>query len=321
MRQKIAIGETRPDMALCEELKMENQLLRAVIDNFPGGILLYDQNLKLVLCNEKQKQLLDYPPALFEYGLPSLEQIFRFNAIRGEYGPGDVEVHVQERMRLAALRERHVFERTRPNGTVLQIRGEPLDGGGFLTMYLDVTHDRQRQVTQVRNPNHDPLTELPNWPLFLDRFAQVMARVKRGQIAAIHFVDLDRFKQVEAQLGQRVSEQLLKGVALRLRNTARATDTVMRYGDDEFVVLQSEVDRPLSVARLSKRIVDAIRQPFDIQNFHIAIGASIGVALIPRDGSDPEELLNVAKSHLNRERSEVAESVTVKDSANAVFGI
>ena len=106
-------------------LLAENQMLHAVIDNFPGGILLYDKNLRLVVCNEKQKALLGYPPALFEFGLPSLEQIFRFNANRGEYGSGDIDAHVRERMRLAALRQPHVFERTRPNGTVLQIRGVP----------------------------------------------------------------------------------------------------------------------------------------------------------------------------------------------------
>jgi PAS domain-containing protein len=118
-----------------EALKAENQMLHAVIDHFPGGILLYDKDLRLVVCNEKQKEILQYPPALFEFGMPTLEQIFRFNAIRGEYGPGDIEAHVKERMRLAALREAHVFERTRPNGTVLQIRGVPLPGGGFLTTH------------------------------------------------------------------------------------------------------------------------------------------------------------------------------------------
>lgn len=304
-----------------EELIAENQLLHAVIDNFPGGILLYDQNLRLVLCNEKQKLLLDYPPALFEYGLPSLEQIFRFNAVRGEYGPGDIEAHVRERMRLAALREPHLFERTRPNGTVLQIRGVPLSGGGFLTMYLDVTHEKQRQPVVSKAQLDDPLTKLPTWALFLDRFDQVMARVRRGQIAAIHYIDLDRFKQVEAQLGSHVAQHLLKGVALRLQNTARASDTVMRYGDDEFVVLQSEVDRPSSVAKLSTRFVDAIRQPFDILNYEIAIGASIGVALIPRDGTHPEALLAVARNNQQRDRQEADGSVVEKLADKAAFRI
>jgi diguanylate cyclase (GGDEF)-like protein len=145
--------------------------------------------------------------------------------------------------------------------------------------------------------------------------------VRRGQIAAIHFIDLDRFKKVEEQLGPRVAEALIKGVAMRLRNTGRATDTAVRFGDDEFVVLQSEVDRPSSVARLSKRIVDAIRQPFEILNYRILVGASLGVALIPRDGSTTEELIDVAKSRLKRSRAEVDESIVVKDDDEAVFTV
>jgi PAS domain-containing protein len=122
-----------------DDLLCENQALHEVIDNVPGGIRAFDQDLKLVICNERQKRLLDDPPALFEFGLPSLDQVLRFNANRGEYGPGEVEDLAAERMRLAARREPHVFERTRPNGTVLQIRGVPLAGGGFLAIRPDAT--------------------------------------------------------------------------------------------------------------------------------------------------------------------------------------
>jgi diguanylate cyclase (GGDEF)-like protein len=191
----------------------------------------------------------------------------------------------------------------------------------MLTTYLDVTKEKTKQQTEQRNPNLDTLTDLPVWAVFLDRFEQVMARVRRGQIAAIHYIALDRFKDVRAQLGPTVADALLRGVALRLRNTARATDTVTRVGEDEFVILQSEVDRPSSVARLSNRVVEAIRQPFEILTYRISIGASIGVALIPRDGTSPEELLGVAKHHLERSRAEQAESGAVNDSDAALFRV
>jgi len=298
-------------------LEEENALLRAVIAHFPGGILLYDRNLRLVVCNENQKRLLDYPPALFEFGLPTLEQIFRFNAMRGEYGPGDVETQVRERMRLAGLREPHLFERTRPNGTVLQIRGVPLPGGGFLTTYLDITHERAAAPAAGHSPVPEAPTGLADWTLFTDRFEQVLARTRRGNIAALHYVDLDRFKRVERKLGRKVAEALIKGVGHRLRNAARATDTVCRLDDDEFIILQSDVDRPSSVAKLSHRIVDAIRMPFDILNYTISIGASIGVAMIPRDGVTPDELIAKAGDNLQRARVEAEEIVMVKDSADA----
>jgi len=136
-----------------DELLHENELFRAVLDNFPGGISLFDRNLRLVLCNRELKGLLQYPKSLFEYGPPSLEQIFRFNATRGEYGPGNVEELVAQKMKLVNLQRSHVYERTRPNGTVLEVRGAPLANGGFVTTYLDVTHQRAaRQVeTQLRS--------------------------------------------------------------------------------------------------------------------------------------------------------------------------
>jgi PAS fold len=140
------------------ELQDELHLLRAVIDNFPGGLLLIDKNLKVVFCNEQQKKLLNYPPDLFEYGNPSLEQIFRFNAIRGEYGEGDIEQHVRDRMELVRQRRAHVFERTRPNGTILEVRGVPLAGGGFMTTYLDITDRRSQVKFTPENSEYDKLT-------------------------------------------------------------------------------------------------------------------------------------------------------------------
>ena len=75
----------------------------------------------MVLCNEQQKRMLEYPDRLFESGYPTLEEIFRFNAARGEYGPGDAEEHVNVRLALVRERRAHTVERTRPNGMVLEI--------------------------------------------------------------------------------------------------------------------------------------------------------------------------------------------------------
>jgi PAS domain-containing protein len=126
-------------------LRERLRLLEAVIENFPGGISLFDRDLNMVLCNEQQRKLLDYPDELFANGYPSLETLFRFNAGRGEYGPGDPEDHVARRMALARLGKPHAYERTRPNGTTVEVRGIPLAEGGFVTAYFDVTEQRADQ--------------------------------------------------------------------------------------------------------------------------------------------------------------------------------
>ena len=128
------------------ELKYETAKLRAVIDNFPGGISFIDANRRLAACNEHFRELLDLPEELFQNGMPTLEEIFRYNASRGEYGPGDPDEQVRTRLDLLRKSEPHVFERTRPNGTVLEVRGTPIQGGGFITSYTDITERHAAQA-------------------------------------------------------------------------------------------------------------------------------------------------------------------------------
>ncbi|MCX9156451.1 PAS domain S-box protein [Niveibacterium sp. 24ML] len=146
--------ETRARIALRDREAM----LKAIIENVPGGISLIDSNLDVVACNERFKALLGFPPELFANGMPTLEQIFRFNAQRGEYGPGDVEELVSSRIALTRKMAAHRFERTRADGTVLEISGTPLPSGGFVTFYLDIT-ERRRQEEEIRR-HRDHLEEL-----------------------------------------------------------------------------------------------------------------------------------------------------------------
>ena len=279
-----------------QQLEEENRLLRAVIDNFPGGLSLFDRNLRLILCNEQQKKLLGYPPNLFEYGTPTLEQLFRFNATRGEYGPGDIEKHVADRMALVHRRSAHVFERTRPNGTVLQIRGVPLAGGGFLTTYLDVTEQRKPRQADTISADLDVLTGLPGRILFRERMKKVLVRVQRGHVAAIHCLDLDHFKDINARHGRDVGDQLLKTIGARLQVLVRGSDTAARIGGDRFAVLQPDIARPSDVARLATRLLEAVRHPCEAGGQTITLSASIGMALAPRDGSDFEPLMAKAEA-------------------------
>jgi diguanylate cyclase (GGDEF)-like protein len=286
-----------------ESLRERIRLLEAVIDNFPGGILLFDKDLKLVLCNEQQKALLQYPEELFASGNPSLEQIFRFNASRGEYGPGDAEAHVQTRLDLARKQCAHTFERTRPNGTVLEIRGVPLDGGGFVTTYLDVSDQRRDQAMIAHLAHHDPLTDLPNRALLLDRLEQLLARVRRGEVMALLYLDLDRFKPVNDRFGHAVGDALLKQVADRLRAGTRETDTVARIGGDEFVVLQSGVKQLADVGLLARRLVASVSMPYEITGHSIEIGTSVGIAMSPIDALEADQLMRMADIALYRSKA------------------
>lgn len=126
------------------------EMLSAGLDLLDQGVTVFDENLRMVACNRTFLSLLDFPEALAHPGA-SFEDFIRYNAERGEYGPGDPEAQVAERVAKARSFQPHITERVRPNGQILSIRGFPLPHEGFITVYTDVTAQRQSQDQIVRH--------------------------------------------------------------------------------------------------------------------------------------------------------------------------
>jgi diguanylate cyclase (GGDEF)-like protein/PAS domain S-box-containing protein len=123
--------------------------LQVIMDFLPSGVTRFDRDLNMVMCNRQFRKLLEFPDSLFDNGLPNLQQLAIFNAERGEYGPGVPAELAAGVVARARLREAHVFERCRPNGRILEIRGNPLPDGGFVTIYTDIT-ERKRAEDEAR---------------------------------------------------------------------------------------------------------------------------------------------------------------------------
>ncbi len=289
-----------------EQLQRQNNMLNAVIENFPGGISMVDANLRVVKFNEQFKQLLEFPDSLFDKPDLSFEDVIRFNAQRGEYGPGDVEQQVAAMLERARNFQPHKIERVRANGTALEIRGMPLPDGGFVTIYIDITERRQMEDQIRQLAFYDPLTKLPNRRLLSDRLSQAMAASKRGAChGAVMFLDLDNFKPLNDMHGHEVGDLLLIEVAERMKRCVRETDTVARFGGDEFVVVLSELkaDRVESIAFatiVAEKIRRALAEPYRLTIKHDGTpdvtvehhcGASIGVAMfLDHEGSQDDIL-------------------------------
>lgn len=130
-----------------------NGALQAIVDFLPSGVSLFDRDFNMVLCNRIFRELLEFPEHLFTDRLPSLEDLALFNAHRGEYGPGEPANLAAQVVERAKERRPHVFERERPNGRILEIRGNPLPDGGFVSIYTDIT-DRKRAEQEARRSAH-----------------------------------------------------------------------------------------------------------------------------------------------------------------------
>ena len=170
-----------------------------------------------------------------------------------------------------------------------------------MTIVRDI---RDRQAVQARIhhlAHHDSLTGLPNRNAMLARLADsiVGSRLTDARLALL-FIDLDHFKRVNDSLGHFAGDTLLRTVAARITATLRASDTVARFGGDEFVVLLSERrslhEHEVDVEQVANKLIAAISEPLDVEGRHISVTPSIGIALFPAHGSTPAELVKNADS-------------------------
>jgi diguanylate cyclase (GGDEF)-like protein len=148
---------------------------------------------------------------------------------------------------------------------------------------------------------HDALTGLPNRPLFIDRLIVSVAQASRsGQLLAVLFLDLDRFKDINDSLGHSTGDQLLKAVAERIRRCVREGDTVARFGGDEFTLLVPRVENIEDAAKIAQKIIETLKIPFEINERELFVTTSIGISIYPTDGLDAETLVRSADMAMYR---------------------
>jgi len=173
--------------------------------------------------------------------------------------------------------------------------------GVIHTTVVDIS-DRKRAEEQIEfHAYHDVLTALPNRKLFTDRLRHSLTRAKRaGKPLSVMFIDIDHFKTINDTLGHTAGDDLLLEMARRLRACVREDDTVARLGGDEFTIILSELRHPEDALAVAQKILEAVQWPLTIGGMPIVVTASIGIALYPEDGADPEALLRNADSAMYR---------------------
>ena len=182
------------------------------------------------------------------------------------------------------------------DGRFMLLSRQPMLGGGWLTTIEDITERQRAEAAIVHLARHDVLTGLANRAEFNEKLEEASKRLKRGSGAiTVMMLDLDRFKAVNDSLGHAAGDALLVEVGRRLKSTLRETDLLARLGGDEFAIIQEGgASQHEGAIALALRIISAIAAPFDLDGVEANVGTSIGIAMAPEHGTEPEVLLKQA---------------------------
>lgn len=187
------------------------------------------------------------------------------------------------------------------NGAVFPIEltvTEMMEGNQrlFTGVIRDITERKKAQDKIQHMAHHDALTQLPNRNLYIERVERAIIRAERsGKPLAILFVDLDKFKPINDQLGHEAGDAVLKAVAERMLTCVRHSDTVARFGGDEFVAILENLDHAESAAMVAEKVLHRLLEPIPVLDGKQAfVGASIGISVFPEDGKTLDELAHAA---------------------------
>lgn len=171
----------------------------------------------------------------------------------------------------------------------------------YFAVARDLTEQREAEARLRHIAQMDPLTRLPNRSLFTDRLEQAITRARRydGRVGVL-FIDLDRFKSVNDELGHDAGDTVLVTMADRMRQCVRGIDTVARLGGDEFVIVLQDVREPHGAALVADRILRTLEAPVLLGGRERQVRASIGVAIYPNDGEDTDSLVRAADGAMYR---------------------
>lgn len=272
-------------------LREKSIVLEATLEHMDQGIAKISHDGVVELYNRRALELLDLSPDLMA-SRPTLAQVLAYLSERGEFVPSPPEVQAMLQ-KDGGLDRLHVYDRVRPDGTVLEVQTIPIAGGGALRTITDVTARRAAEQRIRHVADHDALTSLLNRAAFLQALRAAVADVRRhSRGMAVLYMDLDGFKPVNDRFGHAVGDQVLAEVASRLRLMAREEDRVARLGGDEFALLQRGVADDQGALRLAERLVEAVSQPITVDVHQLRVGISIGIAMVPpAEGAEATDIL------------------------------
>jgi diguanylate cyclase (GGDEF)-like protein/PAS domain S-box-containing protein len=285
-----------------DKLGQQKILLDAALENMSQGLCMFDADGRILLFNARYANMMGLPAASLK-GI-SLLDLIKYRKAAGEFAGTPDEFFTRV---VAAAREGKTNTRVIETSAkrALRVIEQPKQDGGWVSTMEDITEWRKAQAQISYMAHHDALTGLANRTQLIERLNNALAIPPlQDAVIAVHFIDLDRFKNVNDTLGHDGGDFLLKTVAERLRSVTRVDDVVARLGGDEFVVLQTGVGGKDQAKDFANRLISAATAPINFNGQAILATVSVGVALAPADGTNPERLLKSADLALYKAKAE-----------------
>ncbi|EJN07705.1 PAS domain S-box/diguanylate cyclase (GGDEF) domain-containing protein [Bradyrhizobium sp. YR681] len=296
----IALAAAVLDRRAKGELGRQQVVLDNALENMSQGLCMFDADGKIMLFNERYAAMLGRTDVPLAGRL--LVDVLREEQARGQW-QGDADEFFA-RLVADAREGRSTSEVVDRFGRSIRVVNQPMQGGGWVATFEDITEWLEAQAKISHMARHDALTGLPNRVLFHEQLEQGLRRAGSNDQLAVLCLDLDHFKDINDSLGHPIGDALLKEVGRRLKATVGDDDTVARLGGDEFAVVQIGRSEEAAARVLAGRLVEVISAPYEIDDHQIIIGVSIGISLSPQDGSNPDELLKNADLALYRAKAD-----------------
>lgn len=272
------------------------------LNNMPHGLCMFDSKRAVVVSNQKLKQQLGLPPNMELKGLTLLDLVASV-AKAGLLSDVNAQSLTDQLNARLSGSDDTAFSIDMLNGRTLEFTVQPMENGGMVALAEDITERKIAEAKINHLARFDALTGLPNRNVLRDRMEQALNEWRPDNMCAIHFIDLDQFKQVNDTLGHSTGDLLLQAVAQRLQNSIRDADVISRFGGDEFVILQAPLRSLDQGEALAARVLNALGGTYDLDGHKVVVTASIGIA-VAEHRIDPDKFLRNADLALYRAKAE-----------------
>lgn len=285
------------------DLKQNDALFRSAIENMPLGVSMFDREDRLILFNDRYREMHSLPAEVMQPGTPFSEIIANTpgHEIK-DRGPS--ETGTERQLRYGPDDKVVVREWLLDDGRHIEITIARIAGGACIALHEDVTQQRKALESIVYMARHDPLTGLLNRARFLSLLDEALDTARLRTPLALLEIDLDGFKSVNDTMGHAAGDELLINVANRLKFSVPDGVNIARLGGDEFALFTT-LNKPTSSAEeLGSMIIAQLKEPFRVNETPVYIGASVGIAIAPNHGKTTDKLLHSADTALYRAKHE-----------------